>query len=182
MHSPVNIVFCGSIERNKNVHSILRACRILIKEGVPIRIEIIGKRQNQNDKYLKSIERQLECIDGIIKERLQFSELIKEYASSDIFVMPSFTETFGLVYAEALSQGLPVLYTKNEGFDGFFDDGEIGKAVAAENVNDIANGIKYVIGNYDKIQNNISTIDFTIFDWDNIGNQYLKLYQEIIHN
>ena len=29
--------------------------------------------------------------------------------------MPSKHETFGLVYAEAMTQGLPVIYTKNEG-------------------------------------------------------------------
>ena len=32
--------------------------------------------------------------------------------------MPSITETFGLVYGEALSQGLLIIYTKGQGFDG----------------------------------------------------------------
>jgi len=43
--------------------------------------------------------------------------------------MPSITETFGLVYAEALSQGLPVLYTRGQGFDRQFEEGEVGYAV-----------------------------------------------------
>lgn len=40
--------------------------------------------------------------------------------------MPSHKETFGLVYAEAMSQGLPIIYTKNQGFDGQFPDGYVG--------------------------------------------------------
>lgn len=32
--------------------------------------------------------------------------------------MPSFKETFGLVYAEALSRFIEVIYTKGQGFDG----------------------------------------------------------------
>ena len=41
------------------------------------------------------------------------------YRENDMFVMPSKNETFGLVYIEALLQGLPILYAKNEGIEGF---------------------------------------------------------------
>ena len=37
------------------------------------------------------------------------------YRENDIYVMPSIIETFGLVYAEAMSQGLPVIYTRGQG-------------------------------------------------------------------
>lgn len=110
------------------------------------------------------------------------TKLMKEYSVADIFVMPSFTETFGLVYAEALSQGLPIIYTKNEGFDGFFSNGEIGKAVVAGNIGDIVNGIKYIIHNYNTIQKRITTIDFEKFNWDKISRIYLKHYQTIVQN
>ena len=39
--------------------------------------------------------------------------------------MPSKYETFGLVYPEAMSRGIPIVYTKNQGFDKYFEDGEI---------------------------------------------------------
>ncbi len=41
--------------------------------------------------------------------------------------MPSRAETFGLVYVEALLNGLPILYTKNEGIDEMYDN--VGEAV-----------------------------------------------------
>ncbi|MBF1138813.1 MAG: glycosyltransferase, partial [[Eubacterium] sulci] len=37
-------------------------------------------------------------------------ELIEEYRKADIFALLSKTESFGIVYAEAISQGLPILY------------------------------------------------------------------------
>ena len=43
-----------------------------------------------------------------------------------IFAMPSFNETFGLVYIEALSQNLPILYTKSEGIYKYFEEGHFG--------------------------------------------------------
>lgn len=43
------------------------------------------------------------------------TKIIDVYRDSDIFVMPSKFETFGLVYVEALTQGLHLIYTKGQG-------------------------------------------------------------------
>lgn len=180
IHNPIRLVYCGSIEKNKNIHSIIRASQELNKEGIRNEVYIIGKRAGQNDRYLKQIEDRLNHTRGKIHERMNRKELIDIYAQADIFVMPSFTETFGLVYAEALSQKLPVIYTKNEGFDGFFTDGKIGKSVLANNLKDIVGGIKFIIHNYDIIERNIEDIEYGIFNWDKISNQYLTHYQEIL--
>ena len=59
----------------------------------------------------------------IILHLYQRKNLIEFIGENDIFVMPSINETFGLVYAEAMSQGLPVIYTKGQGFDKQFNDG-----------------------------------------------------------
>ena len=51
-----------------------------------------------------------------------------------IFAMPSFNETFGLVYIEALSQNLPILYTKSEGIYKYFEEGHFGIGVEPSNI------------------------------------------------
>lgn len=51
------------------------------------------------------------------------------YADCDVLLVPSKAETFGMVYLEAMSQGVPVLYTRGQGFDGQFPEGEIGFSV-----------------------------------------------------
>ena len=56
--------------------------------------------------------------------------------------MPSSNETFGLVFIEALSQSLPIIYTKGEGIDGYFKDDFIGKAVNSKDNQSIAYAIK----------------------------------------
>jgi glycosyltransferase involved in cell wall biosynthesis len=56
-------------------------------------------------------------------------KLLNNYRNSDIFIMPSYNETFGLVYIEAMSQGLPIIYTQNEGVDGYFKEGSVGYSV-----------------------------------------------------
>lgn len=184
LHTPIRLIFCGTIDHNKNIHSTLKAAKILNQHDTFNELLIIGKRNEQADRYIRLIEKQItdNGIVGALKERMSPTELIKEYEGTDIFVMPSFTETFGLVYVEALTQGLPVIYTQNEGFDGFFEDGYVGKAVNAKDSNDIAKGIQYVVDNYDRLQQNIQTLDFSIFNWDIISKEYIRQYNRILNS
>jgi glycosyltransferase involved in cell wall biosynthesis len=68
-------------------------------------------------------------------------ELIDIYRANDIFVMPSFTESFGLVYAEAISQGLPVVYSIGQGFDRQFPEGEVGYHADPNSAQSVADAI-----------------------------------------
>lgn len=89
--------------------------------------------------------------------------------------MPSKHETFGLVYAEAMSQGLPVIYTRGQGFDGQFPEGEVGFSVKYDEPEEIVMRVKEIIANYDAI----STRDLANvhrYDWEDIAQDYIKLY------
>src|SRR5690606_7569856 len=99
----------------------------------------------------------------------------------DIFVMTSIHETFGLSYAEALSQGLPIVYTKGQGFDGFYEEGQVGFGVDALSVESIANGIESVIENYNDLVQNVSQLDLAqSFDWNEIAKKYQNIYKSIL--
>ena len=93
--------------------------------------------------------------------------------------MPSKKESFGLVYAEAMSQGLPVIYTENEGFDGQFKEGYIGYSVNPYSYKDVANAIESVIKNYSYLQKN-TIKSIRKFTWDNIVQKYENIYKSIV--
>jgi glycosyltransferase involved in cell wall biosynthesis len=94
--------------------------------------------------------------------------------------MVSHSETFGLVYLEALSQGVPVIYTAEQGFDGIFKELEIGYGVDSKNIQNIMENIQKVIENYHFLQKNIANIPFSQFEWKNIAMQYNDLYKSIL--
>jgi glycosyltransferase involved in cell wall biosynthesis len=100
------------------------------------------------------------------------SELLKIYRSCDIFAMPSKVETFGLVYVEAISQGLPILYTSGEGIDGFFSE-KIGEGVDCRDTKDIARKLSKMIGFY---ENYLRKIDLSGFRWDHVAQLHLSIY------
>ena len=69
---------------------------------------------------------------------LHGDELASAFASSDIFLMPSRTETLGLVVLEAMSSGLPVVAARAGGIPELIEDGlsgylfdDEGEAIAA---------------------------------------------------
>ena len=105
-------------------------------------------------------------------------KLIEYWRESDIFVMPSHHETFGLTYAEAMSQGLPVLYTAGQGFDGHFPDGTVGYAVSDTDAELLAEKILAVVEHYETLSRNAVAL-CDRFDWREIAKRYAEIYREI---
>lgn len=168
----INLLTVGTLCKRKNIPMVINATNILKHRDYDIDLTVIGKKVDK-DIYNCIIENAYKHYDLMPCE-----QLIDFYRNADIFVLPSLTETFGLVYAEALSQSLPVIYTKNEGFDGQFSDGEIGYSVDCHDSNDIADKIEMIINNYDNIQQKCCDAAQR-FRWDKISKIYVDEYMKI---
>ncbi len=169
----IRVVFAGTIDKNKNLTATIKACQILREQGYAITYTAVGNILDQ--AVHKQLEEQpfAQYIPALNKE-----ELVQLYKENDVFVMPSVTETFGLVYAEAMTQGLPVVYTRGQGFDHQFEEGAVGYSVDCGNPQEIADRILDCIGRYEEISSNcVSLCDK--FNWDTIAQQYLELYSRI---
>ena len=86
-------------------------------------------------------------------------------------------ETFGLVYVEALSQGLPILYTKNQGIDGTFKN-HIGEAAYPDSLDSIVEKLEKLLNDYEHYE--IDKINFSQFNWEKIANSYFALYKDVL--
>ena len=91
--------------------------------------------------------------------------------------MPSKYETFGLVYPEAMSRGLPIVYTKNQGFDKYFDDGEVGFPINYSSIEDGAEAIIKILKNYNYMSNKCIE-NSRLFSWRKIADKYIIIYLE----
>lgn len=170
----IHLLTVGSINRNKNQLTVVKAAELLISKGYKVRYTVIGKVED------KVIHKELMKRNFVVYIENQPKEkLINYYRKSNIFVMPSKTETFGLVYAEAMSQGLPVIYTRGQGFDNQFDEGEVGYSVNFSSIEEIACRTIDIIHNYKEMSKNcLEKVDK--FNWDKITNKYIELYKECI--
>ena len=170
------IIYIGVLDNNKNVLSLMDAIDLVAKRHSGIRISIVGGNGNQEESIKKRCEKCPERYQmlGKIYDKNKLREQIRQH---DIFTMVSHGETFGLVYIEALSQGLPVLFSKGRGIDGFFQE-KIGEGINPESVEDIANGLNRIIehyNQYDKLNGKIYQ-----FSWAKIAEKYEKIYSTIL--
>lgn len=182
LHSPVRIVFAGAFNKGKNIIEIINALSLLVEKGYSIDLSLIGKGL----KFRKEDNNYLEKIYSLIKTKpwikvlnsLPKEQLMNSFREHDIFIMPSVPETFGIVYLEALSQGLPIIFAKGQGFDGYYNHKNIGFGVDANNSKDIALKIEYVINNYEVVSKNVYDLDlYEDFSWEKISEQYYKIYK-----
>lgn len=172
-----NLVYVGQIMKRKNLFALINGVELLRnKSGKDYRLTVVGGPNVYEEAYYEEFLAKIADLDwlsfkGKIMEK---DKLMQVYRQSDIFVMPSKSELFGLVYIEALSQGLPVLYSKNEGINGYLEGKNVGMAVDPDNIEEIATGIENIAENYQEYKNFEAII--APFNWGEIVNQYLKMY------
>lgn len=175
LNDTVKLIYVGRINKNKNIMTTQKAMAVLREKGYNISLTIVGKVEDS--KLFEIIKKDLntEYFPAMPKEAL-----IELYRKHDIFVMPSFAESFGLVYAEAMSQGLPVIYTRNQGFDGQFENGKVGYSVLASDYVEVVLAIEKILARYNEIRKeNVKLC--SKFDWNVIVTQYNDVYKRILN-
>ena len=132
-HSPIKVLTCAHFKKRKNIDKVINACK-----GVKsFELTVIGDGKER--KSLKKIDKNV-----IFTGRLPHDEVLAKMRDSDIFVLPSVGETFGMVYLEAMASGCITVCTKGDGIDGIIKNGENGFLVApnSNNVKDTLLNIK----------------------------------------
>lgn len=163
----------ANIEKNKNQTTLVKVCDILNTKGYKVKLNLAGKINNKTIYKDVSSKPYVNYMGLIGKE--QVLECLRQ---TDVFIMPSIHETFGMVYAEALSQGVPVIYTRGQGFDGQFQEGEVGYSINCYDEYEIVEHIEQILSNYRAVSNRCVTCSAN-YSWDVIASEYKKIYEKI---
>lgn len=171
-----NIIYVGRFDFNKNVLRLIKAILELQVDFKDIHLHLVGGDGGREQKIKNLVDKHKDCLiyHGKIYDKEQLRQL---YRLCNIFAMPSIHETFGLVYMEALTQNLAVLFTKKQGIDGLFD-AHIGESVNALSVVSIKEGLRKLLTNRDYYNSN--SVDFSLFNWSQIAVNYKIMYEQIL--
>lgn len=174
-NDPPVILFVGRIDKNKNLRNLIIAMELLELQGKKFILHIVGTGPLLS--YFKKQSFKIEVkFFGYIDDR---QKLLERYRAADILAVPSFRESFGLVYLEAMSQGLPVIYTKGQGFDGYFKNGKVGFAVNPGSSEEIAERILEIVNNY-KSFSQFAYKQVEHFSWDKIAKILNSNYESVL--
>jgi glycosyltransferase involved in cell wall biosynthesis len=100
----LKFLFVGRISKEKNLDVMLEAFLALRDLGEPGQMILVG-----DGPYREELERRYASPQVLFTGTLQGRDLAAAYASSDLFVFPSRTDTFGNVVLEAQASGLPAI-------------------------------------------------------------------------
>jgi glycosyltransferase involved in cell wall biosynthesis len=106
----VRLLFVGNCARRKGLHHLIGALSIL--GGPPVKLDVVGDCAF-DPAYTEGLRREVARfgLQDAVKfhGRVSDETLSRFYAHADVFVMPSSYEGFGIVYAEAMRAGLPII-------------------------------------------------------------------------
>jgi len=177
-HDGHKVLYVGDFSSNKNVMRLGEAVLELKKEDIfrDITLTLVGGGNTANNEVQTMINAHADAFHylGPIYDKERLCEVFNAHT---VFAMPSIHETFGLVYLEALSQNLPVLFTKGQGIDGLFDN-TVGVGVNPMSVEGIKDALKQLLDVSGCFSNN--RIDFERFRWKNIALQYIYFYEQLV--
>ncbi|HWR55900.1 MAG TPA: glycosyltransferase family 1 protein [Negativicutes bacterium] len=134
------LLYVGRLAPEKEVAVLFKALQVLnARNGQKIQLAIVGDGPLRDNLQAAAPE------NVSFLGYLQGAELAAAYASADIFVFPSVTETLGNVILEAMASGLPVVAPWTGGIKDNLRDMENGLACIARNHLSLANKISLLV-------------------------------------
>lgn len=110
------IMVNNGFNKRKNIETAIIAFSLLIKKYPQTKLSLFGNEMGINEKcYLWAKENNYLNKNIIFNGSINFSTLNKEYSKNHIFLSTAIEETFGAVFVEASSKGLPIIAGKNSG-------------------------------------------------------------------
>lgn len=174
------LLFVGRLIRIKGLEPLLEAIASLKRKDKNVSLHIVGKGSKNYVKRLKSLSEKLDIRSNVRMLGYRSQKKMQTiYGSYGAVVMPSKTESFGLVALEALAGGVPLVATRSGGLSEFVN-GTVAQTIPKVERKAIAEAIE-------KMWRNPSITDKRVsaglklasrFKWPQVARQYKKLFQE----
>src|SRR5213596_886638 len=134
----IRLLYVGRISREKDLDVLADAYRRLRNDGLPVQLFVVGQGP-YSEKLAQSLP------GAVFTGYLRGKELATAYASADIFVFPSTTDTFGNVILEAQACGVPVIVSDSGGPKELVEDRTNGLITRSRDVNDFTQAIRSLV-------------------------------------
>jgi glycosyltransferase involved in cell wall biosynthesis len=140
---PLGVIWAGNFSVGKGAHYLLEAWRLL-RPGCNARVDVYGQPQLPAG------------VGGSTAEGVMFHGsvprpvLFEAYRSADVLVFPTLSDGFGLVVAEAMAHGLPVITTDQAGAADLVSP-DNGLIVPAADARALADALQWCLDNRDRL-------------------------------
>ncbi|MCF0190481.1 MAG: glycosyltransferase [Marinilabiliaceae bacterium] len=178
------ILFLSRIHPKKGIDILINAVANIRERLADYTIEIVGDGDRSYVEYLKDLASQLKVRHMIRFMGAEFSDakwnLFKE---ADLFVLPTYSENFGLVIGEALAAGTPVITTDGTPWQ-VLETQKCGWWIAKGDVRALEDAIIQFLSlseeDLETMGRNGRQLVEKKYSAHNIAEQYLEMYQQLL--
>lgn len=174
------LIHVSNFRAVKRVQDGIRAFKVLLDKGIKAKFLFVGDGPDRSE--CQALARELGVAQHVRFLGKQ-SELAALLAASDLFVIPSGNESFGLSALEAMACGVPVLSSDVGGLPEVNVDGETGYVVPMGNIESLADRMAELLQNEPlrKQMGDAALIRATtLFSIDNLIPRYEALYERVL--
>jgi glycosyltransferase involved in cell wall biosynthesis len=140
---PLGLLFVGVCAEHKGIIYLVEAMNIL--KDLNIKLNIVGK-YSAKDSYFRKMQKYIDRHN--LRDRIEFhgfierEQLARLYRESSLYVHPSLMEGYGMVLAEAMSFGMPIVASSAGAIPELIEDGINGILVRPRDSQGLAGAIR----------------------------------------
>lgn len=188
------VMFVGRLETLKGIDTLIRAVYLLATSdhswAADLRVQIIGGDVSESlDELGGEIAHLLELARELgVQHQIEFlgsrrqSELPAYYGAADVVVMPSYSESFGMVALEAMACARPVVASRVGGLKYLVRDGETGYHVREGMPEELAARLAELLSYEPKLEvmGQAACKEAQEYSWTKAANEILEIYTNLV--
>ncbi|MBP8183166.1 MAG: glycosyltransferase [Rhodoferax sp.] len=178
-----SLLVLSRLDPKKNVEGMLRAFNLLTHEWPDLRLVIAGDGEASYVVGLKELAVELGLANRVVwLGHIEGEQKAAAFAAAQVFVLPSFSENFGIAAAEALMAGLPCVLGKGVAIAD--EIAEAGAGIAVEpDPDSIAQGLKKLLSDnarWASMSGKAAALAREKYSVGAMGERLVRLYEEIV--
>ena len=177
---PVRFITVSRLIERKGIQHIIQAARAL-KDEFAFTVEVLG-----DGNYRETLEAM--ALEAGVEDLIRFGgahpreDLPEKYGASDVFLLPSMAESFGMVFVEAMGCGLPVIGGRTGGVPDLVGE-ENGILVTPGSVEEVATAMRRFAsdpGYREEVGANNRRKVLASYSWEGVARRYKEVYDGVL--
>ena len=176
------LLYVGRFESIKGLNLLLEAMTYL-DANQRLRLVVVGGDDDSTPEFRTLAQA---TRDWRIGEKVSFIGRVDQqnlptyYGAADVLVLPSYSESFGMVGLEALACGRPVVTTPVGAVDRLVHSTQAGCVVPGHTARSLADGIRMVIRNHGMASADRIRQSILAYSWSNVASAVIAEYAELL--
>ena len=179
---PPLVIFVGRVGYDKGAIHCAEAVRLLRRKRVEVTLALMGQVAPEFERYARRLsdqDRQSIRTLGIVSDAEKHALM----DASEMLLLPSRTDSFGLALLEAWQHGKPVIGARAGGIPGVIDDGDNGLLVRFGDVDELAGAILLLLRDEPRRQcmgQHGREKVIAQYSWDAVCDRVLNVYRRVL--